>query len=245
MKQLRPLIPVLTAILGLTAGYLLGYRSPSSALTSSSGTQSLTSETAEADRATEGRAVTPSVVTEAMDEAKLRQALTERDIKIEQLEKQLASTGSPAARPVLTPEEDNPEYREKLAGELLEVTESRRLIEEAFLSSARMMVKERGPEAQETLNQLMQKHFSWDKMEKAFAKVYTETFTAQELTDLADFYRSDLGISMIKKQPEVMEKTMLLVQEINQENMPKLQKELQIILQKQAKAPTHSKTATP
>jgi hypothetical protein len=69
-------------------------------------------------------------------------------------------------------------------------------------------------------------------MEKVFSKVYTDVFSAQELNDMAEFYRSDVGAAMLKKQPEVMQKTMQVVQQVNQEAQPKMMAEMEAIMKK-------------
>lgn len=132
----------------------------------------------------------------------------------------------------IAPEDDTPEYREKLAAELLEITQTKDMIQAAFKNSAELMGKDLPAEAKDSLQAAIQKHYSWDKMEKLFTKVYTDVFTAQEISDIADFYRSDVGTAMIKKQPEVMQKTMGLVQEINQEIQPKLAQEMEALMKK-------------
>lgn len=162
------------------------------------------------------------------DVATLQAQLAEKSAKIEELEKKLATPG----HDVVTPEEDTPEYREKLAAELMEVTQTKAMIQQAFKASGQMMNQELTPEGQEAMAQAISKIYSWDKMEKLFSKVYTDVFSAQELNDMAEFYRSDVGAAMLKKQPEVMQKTMQMVQQVNQEAQPKMMAEVEAIMKK-------------
>ncbi len=182
-------------------------------------------------------AATPSVET-STDLATLQAQLAEKAAKIEELEKKLATP----SHDVVTPEEDTPEYREKLAAELMEVTQTKDMIQQAFKSSGQMLSKELTPEGQEALTQAISKIYSWDKMEKLFSKVYTDVFSAQELSDMAEFYRSDVGTAMLKKQPEVMQKTMQMVQKVNEEAQPKLMAEMDAIMKKHRIKTATSKT---
>lgn len=164
----------------------------------------------------------------SVDVAALQAQLAEKTAKIEELQQKLADP----AHNTVTLDEDTPEYREKLAADLMEVTRTKDMIQQAFKASSQMMSKELTPEGQEALGQAMAKIYSWDKMEKMFTKVYTDVFSAQELNDMSEFYRSDVGAAMLKKQPEVMQKTMQLVQQINQEAQPKMMAELGEIMKK-------------
>ena len=168
----------------------------------------------------------------------LREELAKKSLALKNLEASLVD------KTLLSPEkptDDSLETREKFAADLLDLTQSRQLIEGAFQTSAKMMVKEPNPEMQEALNALIQKHYDWEKMEKVFTKVYTDLFTADEIANIAAFYRSEVGQSLIKKQPDIMTKTMSLVQEINQETLPKLNEELAAMSKKGKTLDTKSK----
>jgi hypothetical protein len=191
-------------------------------------TQPDTSEDLSASKDAASEAAKATSVEASNDVVTLQAQLTEKTAKIEELEKKLAAP----SHDVVTPEEDTPEFREKLAAELMEVTQTKAMIQQAFKASGQMMSKELTPEGQEAMAQAMSKIYSWDKMEKVFSKVYTDVFSAQELNDMAEFYRSDVGAAMLKKQPEVMQKTMQVVQQVNQEAQPKMMAEMEAIMKK-------------
>jgi hypothetical protein len=191
-------------------------------------TQSGTSEDPAASKDAALDAAKATSAEASTDAAALQAQLNEKTAKIEELEKKLAAPG----HDVVTPEEDTPEYREKLAAELMEVTQTKAMIQQAFKASGQMMSKELTPEGQEAMAKAMSKIYSWEKMEKVFSKVYTDVFSAQELNDMAEFYRSDVGAAMLKKQPEVMQKTMQVVQQVNQEAQPKMMAEMEAIMKK-------------
>jgi len=177
---------------------------------------------------TQPMALVPAPADASADVATLQTQLAEKAAKILELEQKLAGPN----HDTVTPEEDTPEYREKLAADLMEVTRTKDMIQQAFQASAQMMSKELTPEGQEALSQAMSKIYSWEKMEKMFSKVYTDVFSAQELNDMSEYYRSEVGVAMLKKQPEVMQKTMQLVQQINQDTQPKMMAEVEAILKK-------------
>ncbi len=150
--------------------------------------------------------------------------LQEKDARIVKLEHEVAKL-SPTSE-TIGPEADNPEYREKLAAEILDLTETKDQIEDAFAAVGSTMFKGESPETKKYYSELMQKYFGWDVLEKNFLKLYTDVYSAQELSDIAHFYRSDVGLSMTKKQPELMQKTMEMIQKINQDRMPEFQRDL-------------------
>jgi hypothetical protein len=191
-------------------------------------TQPVSSEDPSSAKEGQPASATTAPVEGATDVATLQAQLDEKTAKIAELEKKLAAPG----HEVVTPDEDTPEYREKLAADLMEVTQTKDMIQQAFKASGQMLSKELTPEGQEALSQAITKIYSWDKMEKLFSKVYTDVFSAQELSDITEFYRSDVGVAMLKKQPEVMQKTMQLVQQVNQEAQPKLMAEMDAIMKK-------------
>ncbi len=61
------------------------------------------------------------------------------------------------------------------------------------------------------------------KMDQIYADVYNES----ELNAMKSFFTSAAGQSMLAKQPQVMAKTMPLIQEMQRELMPKMQQLIQ------------------
>jgi uncharacterized protein len=53
---------------------------------------------------------------------------------------------------------------------------------------------------------------SWDKMKTLYTQVYSETFTQEEIDGLTKFYESAAGKAFVSKVPQVMKKTMVLMQ---------------------------------
>jgi uncharacterized protein len=60
---------------------------------------------------------------------------------------------------------------------------------------------------------LIKGDLSWDKMKDMFIETYRETFTQEDIDGLIAFYKSPAGQSFVNKQPELMKRTMTLMQQ--------------------------------
>lgn len=76
------------------------------------------------------------------------------------------------------------------------------------------------------MNEFTKKYMSWDAFKTDVIKVYQETFTQEELQGMISFYKTPLGQSLIKKEPQVQKKVMVLTIANMQKNMPELQKSI-------------------
>jgi uncharacterized protein len=86
------------------------------------------------------------------------------------------------------------------------------------------------PAAQARLTSFMEKvmdlvtnEMSWDKVKDEYIALYAETFTEQELQDIIAFYKTPSGQALIKKQPEVMKRSMQMSQKMMGQLMPRIQ----------------------
>ena len=125
--------------------------------------------------------------------------------------------------------------RSKLAAKLLEVMEVGKMMNQSFDSIKKMqsamtknMVKNAKDQKLAIKNQhkimdLMQKELSWETLKPEFEKLYAETYTAEELSGLIKFYNSPIGKKFIQKQPEMQRKSMLMMQKLLMQIMPKVQ----------------------
>ena len=64
----------------------------------------------------------------------------------------------------------------------------------------------------ERVFQVLREEMNWEKMEPYIIGAYTEVYSEQELSELADFYESPLGQKFLEKMPELMEATMSVTQ---------------------------------
>jgi hypothetical protein len=58
------------------------------------------------------------------------------------------------------------------------------------------------------------------------AKIYARRFTAEELRQVTDFYRTPTGEKFIREQPEVMKESMILGQQWGQAVGQEVQKQM-------------------
>ena len=70
---------------------------------------------------------------------------------------------------------------------------------------------------------LVAAEMSWDKLKGDYVKLYSETFTEEELRGLVDFYKSPAGQTFTAKQPEVMRRSMEISQRAMMQILPKIQ----------------------
>ena len=77
---------------------------------------------------------------------------------------------------------------------------------------------------------MMTQALSWDKMKDDYITLYAETFTEDEMKGMIAFYKSPAGQAFIKKQPELMKRSV----ELSQKKMLKLMPQIQALTQKMA-----------
>ncbi|MDL2283937.1 DUF2059 domain-containing protein [Oxalobacter sp. OttesenSCG-928-P03] len=111
--------------------------------------------------------------------------------------------------------------------QLLEVTETKQMYDATMQemtkmvdqSTARVMTRipaEKQAKFKQVMVQLdaiIKEEMSWEKMKPQYVQIYAETFTQQEIDDLAAFYQTPSGKSFIKKQPLVIQRTSAISQE--------------------------------
>ncbi len=71
---------------------------------------------------------------------------------------------------------------------------------------------------------LVKVRMSWDKLRPQYAKVYDETFSAEEIDGMLAFYQSPAGRAMLDKMPKLISKTMALAQGQMADIMPEIQR---------------------
>ncbi len=70
---------------------------------------------------------------------------------------------------------------------------------------------------------LLIKDMNWEAIKEPMMEIYAKHFTEKEVKGLINFYQSNLGKSMIKKMPLIMQDSMLISQELMKDFMPKIQ----------------------
>jgi hypothetical protein len=73
------------------------------------------------------------------------------------------------------------------------------------------------------IHQIMADSISWEKMKPLIITIYSETYTDEELDGILAFYRTPAGQALVAKSPQLMAKTMDLVQQQMLDVQPKIQ----------------------
>lgn len=130
---------------------------------------------------------------------------------------------------------DDMAVRSKLATKLLEVMEVGKMLNQSFDSMKKMqsgmtkrLVKNAKDQKlaikhQQKIMDLMKKELSWENLKPGFEKLYAETYSAEELKGLIKFYQSPIGRKFTAKQPQMQQKSMVMVQKMMMRIMPKIQ----------------------
>lgn len=71
---------------------------------------------------------------------------------------------------------------------------------------------------------LMQNQLSWEKMEPMYIRLYSESFTEEELGGMLAFYKSPAGQAVVYKMPTLMQKIMVEMQKMMIEMSPEIKK---------------------
>jgi len=67
----------------------------------------------------------------------------------------------------------------------------------------------------------------WEKVEPIFIKMYADSFDAQDVQAMIDFYDSPAGRKMVAKTPQLMQNMMAAMQQLLLPLMQEMEKELQ------------------
>ncbi len=85
---------------------------------------------------------------------------------------------------------------------------------------------------------LITSEMSWDRIKAQVVNLYATTFDESELKGLIEFYESPVGQAFIRKQPELMQKSMQLNQQLMRDIQPKL---MQLMKESMPRAPAAPK----
>ena len=113
--------------------------------------------------------------------------------------------------------------KEKKIERILDLTNANAVIDQMFnqlkTMTASMMPKDATPEQsakaremQSKILDLVKERISWDKLRPAYVRVYSETFSDEEISGILAFYESSTGRAMLAKTPTLISKSMSVVQ---------------------------------
>jgi hypothetical protein len=123
--------------------------------------------------------------------------------------------------------------------ELIEVTQSARMVDTMFAQMDAMMEqslaqavagKQLNPEQEKISAEmrarmfaLLKEEMSWESLEPGFIDIYRRSFSQDEIDGMLEFYKSDAGKAVIEKMPLVMQESMKITQSRLGTLMPRIQ----------------------
>ncbi len=129
-------------------------------------------------------------------------------------------------------EEVKQDARHALAEELLNEMHMKENIEKSLAMVKKMMPPmpkkaeakegEKGEQPEDVLEQITSE-MNWDGVKQDYIDIYADMFTEEELKGLVDFYKSPAGKAFVEKQPDLMKRSMEVMQKRMMKWMPKLQ----------------------
>jgi len=98
--------------------------------------------------------------------------------------------------------------------------------ETASISAPNATEKERAHARgiQAKIMDLVKDRMSWEKMRPVYVKMYSETFTDEEIDGMLAFYQSPAGRAMLEKMPQLVAKIMALAQSQMAGLMPEIER---------------------
>lgn len=114
---------------------------------------------------------------------------------------------------------DTPKYRVELIQEMFELSKSQEQMAEVLAATSEMMkasLKDSGlsKEKMEQVTNLVEKNLGWEKFAPVMEKIYAKTYSAQELSDLNQFYATTAGQALVEKTPKLAIETQAAMMEI-------------------------------
>ena len=80
----------------------------------------------------------------------------------------------------------------------------------------------------EVLERFFAQHMSYESMKPDLIRIYAETFTAGELAEIQDFYRTPTGQKTLKEMPTLTSRGAQLGAQRVQQNLPELEQMLRV-----------------
>ena len=82
----------------------------------------------------------------------------------------------------------------------------------------------RAQEVEDKVMDVVKTRLSWNELRPQFVKIYSDTFSDEEISGLLAFYESPAGRAMMEKMPLVRSKTMAVAQAAMSEIMPEIER---------------------
>jgi uncharacterized protein len=78
----------------------------------------------------------------------------------------------------------------------------------------------------DVVQEFVQEKLPWSKLQPEYVRLYAETFTEQELCELAAFYRTSLGQRVVETTPQLAAGVMEISQRLMMPHMGELQRRI-------------------
>lgn len=126
--------------------------------------------------------------------------------------------------------------KERLAEEMMKLTEMEKMVDPIIVQMQQMraQIMKKFDISEENRDKIIQfqkridskilTELSWDKMKNDYIKLFSAVYTEEELRGIVEFYKSSIGQSLIKKQPQIMLKSMAIAQNKVQSLMPEIRR---------------------
>lgn len=126
--------------------------------------------------------------------------------------------------------------KERLAEEMMKLTEMEKLVDPIIVQMKKMQAqimtkydiseenRDKIIQFQKRINSKILTELSWDKMKNDYIKLFADVYTEEELKGIVEFYKSSIGQSLIKKQPQIMQKSMAIAQNKVQSLIPEIRR---------------------
>ena len=119
-----------------------------------------------------------------------------------------------------------------LAIELLKADGTEQVLDRTFNSALTQMSPGDNDPARSLIEQYLKKCFSFDVLKEDLATIYLDNYTVDEIKGLIAFYRTPLGRKKAAADPRIGAATAQVTSRKIQEDLPRLQLELQKALKK-------------
>ncbi|HEU0013297.1 MAG TPA: DUF2059 domain-containing protein [Longimicrobium sp.] len=130
----------------------------------------------------------------------------------------LAAAAPAAAQPELPADEV------AAARDVLEAMSTRTMFPRVLdgLMSLQEADEELPPRVRKMIRDFMEEHFTWEKLEPEFIRMYVDIYTLDELRGLAAFYRTPLGRRVVETMPELSRRSQQVGMDAVNEFLPRL-----------------------
>lgn len=114
-----------------------------------------------------------------------------------------------------------------VVAKLMKASQQREMLEKTMATMFSAMQAQMPSPAQQVMKDFLAEEMSWAKFESDIMRIYCEVYTEKEMTELVTLYESPAGQLMLRKMPEVMQKSQELSSTRMQAAMPRLMQRMQ------------------